>query len=175
MIQNLRLKSLSIALGGNTFYGIPNWCVTSSSPLSPITQNSKQLVKNNLPYSISAPEGPPLNFKVTAESSSSLSVTWEPPEKDKRNGKIVSYTVCVSHEENKPCFIERTTDKKTLLISSLNPSTKYYVRVLASTKVGRGNYSKSEHKSTNASKSSLIVSTDFLVMTPNTDTRCYVY
>ena len=94
-------------------------------------------------------------MKVTAESSSSLSVTWEPPEKDKRNGKIISYTVCISYEEKKPCFIEHTADKKTLVISSLNSSSKYYVRVVASTKVGRGSYSKSEEKSTNASKSSL--------------------
>ena len=105
------------------------------------------------------PEGPPLNVKVTAESSSSLSVTWEPPEKDERNGKIISYTVCVSLEENKPCFIERTTEENTLVISNLNPSTKYYVHVLASTKVGRGNYSKSEEKFTNASRcTKLIVS-----------------
>ena len=99
-----------------------------------------------------APDGPPLNVKVTAESSSSLSVTWEPPEKDKRNGEIISYTVCVSREENKPCFIERTTEENTLVITSLNPSTKYYVRVLASTKVGRGIYSESVEKFTNGSK-----------------------
>ena len=117
-------------------------------------QNNKQLliINNYLPYSASAPEGPPLNVKVTAESSSSLSVTWEPPEKDKRNGEIVCYSVCVSHEENKPCFIERTTEEKTLAINSLNPSTKYYVRVLASTTVGRGIYSESEEKFTNGRK-----------------------
>ena len=121
--------------------------------MSPIIQKNKELLTiNNLPYSISAPEGPPLNVKVTAESSSSLFVTWEPPEKDKRNGKIVSYTVCVSHEEKKPCFIERVTVENTLVISNLNPSTKYYVRVLASTKVGPGIYSESEGKFTNGRK-----------------------
>ena len=30
-----------------------------------------------------------------------------------------------------------------IVITNLNASTKYYVRVLASTKVGRGNYSNS--------------------------------
>ena len=103
-------------------------------------------------FDFSAPEGPPLNVKVIAESSSSLSVTWELPEKDKRNGKIISYTVCVSHEENKTCFEEHTADKKTLTINKLNVSTKYYVRVLASTKVGPGQYSKYVGKFTNASK-----------------------
>ena len=89
---------------------------------------------------------------MTAESSSSLSVTWEPPEKDKRNGMIVSYTVCISHEESKPCFREQTTREKMLVIASLNASTKYYVRVLASTKVGPGNYSESKGKRTNGGK-----------------------
>ncbi len=65
---------------------------------------------------------------------------------------IVNYTVCISDEESKPCFREYTTKEKMLVISNLNVSTKYYVRVLASTKVGRGNYSESERKFTNGSK-----------------------
>jgi hypothetical protein len=89
---------------------------------------------------------------VIAESSSSLSVTWEPPEKDKRNGMIVNYTVCISHEESKPCFKEQTTKEKMLVIASLNVSTKYYVRVFASTKVGSGNYSETIGKFTNGGK-----------------------
>jgi hypothetical protein len=92
---------------------------------------------------------------VIAESSSSLSVTWEPPEKDKRNGIIVNYTACISlfsHEESEPCFKEQNTEKEILVIENLNASTKYYVRVLASTKVGPGPYSESRGKFTNGSK-----------------------
>ena len=89
---------------------------------------------------------------MTAESSSSLSVTWEPPEKDKRNDIIVNYTVCISHEESESCFKEQTTKEKMLVIANLNDSTKYYVRVLASTKVGSGPYSESEGKFTHESK-----------------------
>ena len=39
-----------------------------------------------------------------------------------------------------------------IVIENLNASTKYYVRVLASTKVGPGFYSESEGKFTNGSK-----------------------
>ena len=39
-----------------------------------------------------------------------------------------------------------------MIIGNLNASTKYYVRVLASTKVGRGNYSESKGKFTNGGK-----------------------
>jgi hypothetical protein len=89
---------------------------------------------------------------VIAQTSSSLSVTWEPPEKNKRNGKIVSYTVCISHEESKLCFKEQTTEENMLSFTSLNASTKYYVRVLASTKICRGPYGESKGKFTNGSK-----------------------
>jgi hypothetical protein len=65
--------------------------------------------------------------------------------------------VCISHEKSKPCFKEITTKEKMLVIESLNASTKYYVRVLASTKVGRGNYSDSKGKITNESKCLVVV------------------
>ena len=125
---------------------------------TPLAETLFSFIRNNLPnYLIQflAPEGPPLNVTVTAESSSSLSVTWQPPEKDKRNGIIDSYTACISHEESEPCFKEQNTEKKKLVIDNLNASTKYYVRVLASTKVGHGPYSESRGKFTNGSKFSL--------------------
>jgi hypothetical protein len=128
---------------------------TNPPPHTPLTNTTSYFMKNNIPYyliSFLAPDDPPLNVTVTAETSSSLSVTWEPPEKDKRNGIIVSYTVCISHEESKPCFRQYTTKKKMIVIDNLIDSTKYYVRVLASTKVGRGPYSESTGKFTNGSK-----------------------
>jgi hypothetical protein len=138
-------------------------CAYCLLPHTPVTETLFNFIRNNLPnYLIQflAPGqflGPPLNVKVTAESSSSLSVTWKPPEKDKRNGMIVNYTVCISHEECKPCFEKHTTEEKMLVIDNLNVSTKYYVRVLASTKVGSGNYSKSKGKFTNESKCRLFL------------------
>ena len=45
-----------------------------------------------------------------------------------------------------------------IVIKNLNTSTKYYVRVLASTKVGPGPYSESNGKFTNGGKFLLIVS-----------------
>ncbi|XP_028402625.1 receptor-type tyrosine-protein phosphatase F-like isoform X2 [Dendronephthya gigantea] len=112
-----------------------------------------------------APEGPPLNVTVTTKNSSSLSVTWNPPEEEKRNGVIVNYTVCISHEETKPCFKEHTTEKMMLVIDSLNASTKYYVRVLASTKVGRGNYSKSQGIFTNGERTEMATNKTITTLT----------
>ena len=60
--------------------------------------------------------------------------------------------MCVSHEEKRTCIRENTTDEKSFVSRNLNASTKYYVSVLASTRVGRGNYSESVEKFTNGSK-----------------------
>ncbi|XP_046858811.1 uncharacterized protein LOC124452272 [Xenia sp. Carnegie-2017] len=87
------------------------------------------------------PEGPPLNVQIVALSSSSLSVTWEPPDKKKTNGKIVSYTVCITHLENETCSMKYMIEEQRLDINNVKPGTKYYVRVLASTIVGSGCYS----------------------------------
>ncbi|CAB3981683.1 Receptor-type tyrosine- phosphatase delta, partial [Paramuricea clavata] len=89
-----------------------------------------------------APSGPPLNIRTTSRSASSLSFAWDPPHTTKQNGVIVSYTACVSHSGNGPCFQTFTTSENKWLVIDLNPLTKYYVRVLASTKVGHGNYSE---------------------------------
>ncbi|XP_046858188.1 uncharacterized protein LOC124451619 isoform X2 [Xenia sp. Carnegie-2017] len=87
------------------------------------------------------PEGPPLNVQIVALSSSSLSVTWEPPDKNKTNGKIVNYTVCITHLENETCSMKYMIEEQRLDINNVKPGTKYYVRVLASTIVGSGCYS----------------------------------
>ena len=105
-------------------------------------------------YSL-APSGPALNIKTSSRSTSSLSFTWDPPEKDKQNGVIISYTACVSHSENGPCLEIFITSKREWLVRNLNASTKYYVRVLASNKAGSSVYSGSKGFFTNGSKYNL--------------------
>ncbi|XP_028402633.1 uncharacterized protein LOC114525468 [Dendronephthya gigantea] len=96
-----------------------------------------------------APSGPPLNIKTTSRSTSSLSFIWDPPEESKQNGVIISYTVCVSNTDDGICFHSFTTTERNWVARDLNPSTKYYIRVQASTKAGRGNYSESKGFFTN--------------------------
>ena len=80
-----------------------------------------------------------------------MSIAWDPPEKTKQND-IISYTACVSHSENGPCFQTFIASESKWLIGNLNASTEYYVRVLVTTKVGGGSYSESKRFFTNASK-----------------------
>ena len=99
-----------------------------------------------------APSGPPLNIRITSRSASSLSFAWDPPDRTKQNGVIINYTACVSYFENDPCLQSFITSERRWLFVNLNPLTKYYVRVLASTKVGHGNYSESKGIFTSGSK-----------------------
>ena len=105
-------------------------------------------------YSL-APSGPALNIKTSSRSTSSLSFTWDPPEKDKQNGVIITYTACVSHSENGPCLEIFTTSKREWIVRNLNALTKYYVRVLAINKAGSSVYSGSKGFFTNGSKYNL--------------------
>ena len=99
-----------------------------------------------------APSGPPLNIRCTSRSAFSLSFAWDPPEKTKQNGIIIAYTACLSHLENGFCFQNFSKSKRELFVEKLRPSTKYYIRVMASTKIGHGNYSESNMFYTDESK-----------------------
>ena len=105
---------------------------------------------------ILAPSGTPFNIQTVSRSASSLFIKWHPPKKSRRNGVIASYTACISHLENGPCFRTLTTSETDWVVGNLNASTIYFARVLASTKVGPGNYSKSKGFFTNESKLCLL-------------------
>jgi hypothetical protein len=93
-----------------------------------------------------------LNIKPSSRSASSLSFTWDPPEKNKQYGVIISYTACVSQSQDGPCFEIFTTSKREWIVRNLNASSKYYIRVLARNKAGSSVYSESKGFFTNGSK-----------------------
>ncbi|CAB4036285.1 retinoschisin-like, partial, partial [Paramuricea clavata] len=88
-----------------------------------------------------SPSGPSVNIRTTSRSASSLFFAWDVDHSQttKQHGVIISYTACVSRSENGPCFQKFITSERKWLVRNLNASTKYYVRVFASTKVGHGN------------------------------------
>mgnify|MGYP002804006028 CR=1 FL=1 len=98
-----------------------------------------------------APSGSPIRIETKSQSATSLSIKWQPPKRNKRNGVIVSYTACISHTEYGSCIQTFITNRRDWLVGNLNASTQYYVRVLASTKVGPGNFSESKGFFTNGS------------------------
>ena len=85
-----------------------------------------------------APNGPPQNFIATVESNS-ITLSWEPPPPENRNGIINSYTLS--------CDVEAGTNIELILnpvsqmsLYDLSPNTEYTCRVAASTAVGIGPY-----------------------------------
>ena len=128
-------------------------------PLTLMQQNAyfmqlihKISIKTSVYIYTLAPSGPPLDIRITSRSTSSLSFAWDPPDRTKQNGVIINYTACVSYFVNDPCLQSFITSERRWLFVNLNPFTKYYVRVLASTKVGHGNYSESKGIFTSGSK-----------------------
>ena len=102
---------------------------------------------------IVVPNGPPLNVAVVSRGRDSLGISWKAPDKRLWNGKLIGYQVCYSsvNDENRDCL---HTESSTLSynIRKLQPSTKYFVTVAASTKIGYGNKSLGISKITNGGK-----------------------
>ena len=104
--------------------------------------------------SILVPSGPPLNVNINSRSNNSLGISWNAPDKNLWNGKLTGYQVCYSSSvigENQECF---HTESSVLSynIPQLQPSTRYFVTVAASTKIGYGNKSSEISKITNGGK-----------------------
>jgi hypothetical protein len=99
------------------------------------------------------PSGPPLNVAVNSRTSDSLGISWKAPDKHLWNGKLTGYQVCYSSGigGNQNC-LHTESSGLSLNIPNLQPSTKYFVTVAASTKIGYGNRSLVISKITNGGK-----------------------
>lgn len=73
---------------------------------------------------------------VVADSSRSLSLTWEPLLEENRNGIIIEYTVFVTADDG--TAMELTATDTSLVVNNLCPFTTYTCSVSASTSEGRG-------------------------------------
>ena len=79
---------------------------------------------------------------VIATSSRSLSIKWDPPLENDRNGVLIGYTVELYSRDNTLVQITNaTTNETSIKISGLLIYTGYNVRIKAFTKVGFGPFS----------------------------------
>ena len=87
------------------------------------------------------PSGPPENLHVEIQSSTSVTVTWDPPPTESQNGIITGYFINVTLLENEDVFQLFSVAKK-LLIDTLKPFKSYDFVIAAQTSAGIGPYSR---------------------------------
>lgn len=90
--------------------------------------------------SFPAPSGPPTNVTVDALSSSSIFITWSPPDQAEQNGIIKHYIVNVTELQYGDSIEYYSVVEQELTVTSLHPHYDYHCLVAAVT-VESGPYS----------------------------------
>lgn len=99
---------------------------------------SKELIVNTLE---DVPSSPPENPKCNVLSSTSIYVTWSPPNNDGQNGKIKGYKVSYVAAEDlyeKSPIVSTTTNQYYTIDNNVRKFTNYSINVLAFTVIGDG-------------------------------------
>ena len=105
-------------------------------------------------FSCVVPSEAPVIVSLTSESPFSMTLSWEPPSLDHRNGQIVSYHLIVTeiltaygsnYSTSTPGRIRNiqldASNHHTYVIGQLVANQTYTVRIAAATSVGKGPFS----------------------------------
>ena len=87
---------------------------------------------------ITVPTAPPLYVHFARRSERKLTVSWNKPDTRTWSGITTRYKICHSTQERSSRPTCRETNKLSYDITSLQPSTKYFVSVSAGTSDGFG-------------------------------------
>ena len=82
----------------------------------------------------------PQNIVVTTTNSRSISLVWDPPPEEHRNGIIIGYLINVSAVDPGETFHLFTTNDSAV-VNGLRPFTTYFTAVAAQTNAGVGPFS----------------------------------
>lgn len=96
----------------------------------------------------SVPSGSPLNVLVAERSSSSLTLVWEEPSSELRNGIITSYFGILTELPDLVHVTNITTSTAGVEIGELSPHTDYVFQVAAINRIGTGPFSATNFIST---------------------------
>jgi hypothetical protein len=81
---------------------------------------------------ITAPSGPPTNFGATVISSTSIFLSWTPPEVSLLNGILRHYIISLESGEER-VVRNVTSSQDSVVISGLRPYTEYSCAIRAET------------------------------------------
>ena len=82
---------------------------------------------------ITAPSGPPTNFQVTADTTRSLVLTWEPPFPQHQNGILRHYIVTIALNNTTQVNNFSTTTNTLRVTAPIKPFRTYLCSVVAAT------------------------------------------
>ena len=91
-------------------------------------------------FASTAPSLPPLNFRSNARNSTSVQLTWLPPEPSGQNGIIQHYIISITEVDTSRLF-QTMSSSIFVTIADLHPYYTYTFTVAAVT-VGQGPYSE---------------------------------
>ena len=80
----------------------------------------------------SAPSSPPTNLTVAEFTSDSISLSWNPPPFEERNGLIRQYFLAVTRNDTRMVF-QQTSNATATTVQSLHPFSTYIIAVAAET------------------------------------------
>ena len=86
----------------------------------------------SLPISFSAPTSAPVNFALIMAGTHSLTLSWEPPPFENRNGQIRQYQIQIEEIESGD-ILQRTSNTTQATVSDLHPYYNYNCSVAAET------------------------------------------
>ena len=87
---------------------------------------------------IIAPTAPPLYVRLTKRSETRLAVSWKKPDPRIWSGITTRYQICYSTQQRASRPTCKETNRLSYEITSLQPSTKYFVTVSAGNNDGVG-------------------------------------
>ena len=121
-----------------------------SSPSSGISSLSHLIISLSFSLYI-APDGPPRDLVVYSNSSSSIIVTWEPPDLSLQNGVITyHYITCTSIQSEQQLTVNTT--ELQLQLNDLETFTDYNIAVASGTAIGIGPFTSTMVTTLNKSK-----------------------
>ncbi|XP_046856964.1 uncharacterized protein LOC124450352 isoform X2 [Xenia sp. Carnegie-2017] len=105
------------------------------------TNYSIEIIQEAKPAAV--PRIASFNISTKFRSSSTLTFTWEPPKTKGQHGVNFSYTTCLSRTESGVCFLKFKSMNREWTAQQLNPSTKYFIQIIASGTMGESFRSES--------------------------------
>lgn len=88
----------------------------------------------------SVPSGPPVNITYRFQTPDIVSIMWDLPLREHRNGQILRYDIQF-HKKIDHGNVERNTSVRKAVFANLDQNTEYVVRIRAFTKQGAGPFS----------------------------------